>query len=142
MVGVSLLLALPSSCPTFTRQLPSGAHSVLIPWSCAPDKMVSQILVCEWVPMLHTTNITCKAALRHGREEERPRVLCGRIFALWMTPDLGSWNWFPHTGFWFLCSLLLLHVAAAFLLSVHWIRMKQNGILLYFSSICPPTRPH
>lgn len=43
-------------------------------------------------------------------------VLCGRIFALWMTPVLGSWNWFPHAGFWFLYSLLLLHVAAVFLL--------------------------
>lgn len=40
-------------------------------------------------------------------------ALHGRMFALWMTRDSGSWNGFPHTGFWCLCSLLLLHVAAA-----------------------------
>lgn len=141
VVSVPLLLVLPNSSLTFTRQLPSGPHSVPTPWSCAPGGSlpfwdVSDVHA-EHPPASHVKQLWDVAEKRRGKA-----VLCGRIFALWMTPDLGSWNWFPHTGFWFLCSLLLLHVAAVFLLSVHWIRMKKNGILLYFSSICPPTPPH
>lgn len=130
-----------------SQQLPY-LHQADSQWSTlCPDPRelcswrVSPILGREWVSMLHTHQHHVWSSSEMWRRGGQA-VLCGRIFALWMTPDLGSWNWFPHTGFWFLCSLLLLHVAAVFLLSVHWIRMKQDGILLYFSSICPPTPPH
>lgn len=69
VVSVSLLLVLPSSSLTFSRLLPSGAHSVLTPQSCAPDGSLP-----FWDGYLCSTptSITHKAALRRGREEGRP----------------------------------------------------------------------
>lgn len=139
-LSVSLLLVLPNSCFTFRRFFPCGMYSVLTPQGCAPDRSLPLWFVSGY-PCCTPTRSHVKQ-LWDVADKGGQAVLCRKIFALWMTPDLGSWNWFPRIGFWFLCSLLLLHVAAVFFLSSHWIRMKQNGILLYFSSICPLTPPH
>lgn len=75
MVSVSLLLALANSSLTFAR-FPRGVYSVPTPWSCAPDGSLP-FRYLSGCPCCTPTSITCKAALRCGREEGRP------ISAMW-----------------------------------------------------------